>query len=395
MTSRSIRRLAWLPLAVLLAEFATYALLTTRAAHAGVSLARADLPIASVVVTGSVVMSLFGGFLVSRRPGNAVGWLFAVIPCGFWIKGMTDAIAFYAHFARHGAVAGGVVAAWMSGWDYLPAVGTFGSFVFLLFPDGHLPSRRWRPAAWFAVAAIVLPLVDGAFVPGRLGSFAQIRNPYPAPPALAAVVRSARLLAVLLPLSFLVAVASLVARVRSGSAVLRQQVKWVAYVGVFFAIGLASTFVIGFGLPGALAVFAPVCALPVAAVIAIQRYRLFDIDRIISRTVSYALVTAVLVAAFVLVALVPTTLLGGRRAPSWLIAVATLLVAALFRPVRRRVQAAVDRRFNRARYDVERTIESFAARMREETDVSTLGAELEGIVARTMQPAHVSLWLRM
>jgi uncharacterized membrane protein YbhN (UPF0104 family) len=133
----------------------------------------------------------------------------------------------------------------------------------------------------------------------------------------------------------------------------------------------------------------------VAAVIAIQRYRLFDIDRIISRTVSYALVTAVLVAAFVLVALVPTTLLGGRRAPSWLIAVATLLVAALFRPVRRRVQAAVDRRFNRARYDVERTIESFAARMREETDVSTLGAELEGIVARTMQPAHVSLWLRM
>lgn len=389
----SARRIAWMPLVVLLGEFAAYAFLTTRASRAGVGLAHTDLPVATVIIVASVVMSAFGCFLASRRPHNAIGWLFAVIPCGFWIKGMTDAITYYAHFDRHGAVPGGVVAAWMSSWDFIPAVGALGSFVLLLFPDGHLPSRRWRPAAWFAGAAIVVVVLATAFVPGPLTSFTSITNPFRAPGPIASLPNSARAIVLLLPISFLVAVASLVARVRAGTPILRQQVKWVGYAGVLFALGFASTSVIGFHVGGAIAVFGPVCALPVASVIAILRYRLYDIDRLISRTLTYTLVTALVAGVYVLVVLVPTASFGQGRTPSWLIAVGTIVAAAAFRPIRRRVQNAIDRRFNRARYDASGAIEAFAARLRNETDINELTTELEALVRQTMEPAHVSLWL--
>jgi hypothetical protein len=141
-------------------------------------------------------------------------------------------------------------------------------------------------------------------------------------------------------------------------------------------------------------VFGPLCGIPVASAIAIYRYRLFDIDRLISRSVSYALVTAILGGLFVLITLAPTIVAGREDSPDWLIAVATLLIVALFRPVRRRVQGVVDRRFNRARYDATRTIEDFTAHLRDDIDLDALGAELRSVVVRTMQPSHVSLWVK-
>jgi hypothetical protein len=381
-------------LGVVVAEYAGYLYFTVRAADAGVELARSDLILSIPIIVSALILSAVGGLIASKRPRNPIGWLFALIPAGFWLKGLTDGIAYYAHFARRDAVPGGAVAAWMSAWDYIPAIGAF-AFVLLLFPDGRLPSRRWAPVAWIAVAGIAVGILNSAFLAGPLGSFADIRNPYPAPASLQPVIESMGFGFVLLPLSFVAGVASLVVRARSGSAVLREQVKWIAFAGAFFAVGFVSTIVFGFELPEATLLFGSVAAIGVASAFAITRYRLFDIDRLISRTLSYATVTAFLGGMFVFVVLVPTALVGSvGRTPDWLIAIATLVVAALFRPVRRRVQSTVDRRFNRGRYDAVQTIDAFTARLRDEVDMDTLKVDLETLVHHTMEPAHISLWLR-
>lgn len=170
--------------------------------------------------------------------------------------------------------------------------------------------------------------------------------------------------------------------------------KWITLAALFLALGLGGVLVSGrFDAWTAPLVFGPLAGTAIASAIAIRRYRLFDIDRVVSRTVSYAIVTVGLAASFALIALAPTTLLGSAEAPEWLIAAGTLAVVALFRPVRRRVQDTVDRRFNRARYDTARTIETFAARLRDQVDLETLREELAATVATTMHPSHVSVWV--
>lgn len=395
MSKRLTTVLAWLPLAIGIAEILGYFYFTIPAARMGVQLAKDDLRLAPVIIPGAVVLGIVGGFVASRRPRNPIGWLFALAIPIVWLKGLTDGIVFYTHYARNDEVPGGVVAAWMSAWDYIPAVGALGGFVFLLFPDGRLPSRRWAPVAWLAGIGVVSAVVNSAFFEGPLSSFPDISNPYPAPSWLQGPVKALGAGIVLLPTTFLAGVASLVVRARSGSPVLRSQVKWVAYAGTFFAIAFASTLIFGFTLVTATLVFGSIAMLAVASAIAIMRYRLFEIDRLISRTLSYAFISAFLAGLFVLVAVVPTAVVGaGGRTPDWLVAVATLIVAAMFRPVRRRVQSAVDHRFNRGRYDAARTIEAFAARLREEVDIDTVGAELTTVVSETMRPAHATLWLR-
>jgi len=394
-TVRTSRVVTWLPFGVLIAEITAYLVLTGTAARNHIVAARNDLPLGAMIAVASLVMGAVGCIIITKQRGNAIGWLFALIPVGFWVKGSSDAVVYYAHFARHGAVPGGVIAAWMSSWDYLLAIGTLGVFVPLLFPNGRLPSRRWRPVAIVAALVIVNAIVALAFQPGPLDSFHDIRNPFGATGTLGTIVAYQGAGLALLPLAFLVSVSSLVFRARSGSAVLRAQVKWLTFALVFFAFGFASTIFAGFGRLGGLLVFAPVCAVPIASAVAITRYRLFDIDRLISRTLSYAIVTGVLVGVFALLVFLPSAVIGFEgSAPNWLIAAATLTAAVSFRPLRRRVQDVVDHRFNRARYDTARTVDDFAQRLRDEIDIETLTSELVDVVGRSMQPASVSIWLR-
>jgi hypothetical protein len=268
------------------------------------------------------------------------------------------------------------------------SIPTFG---LLLFPDGRLPNKRFRPIAWLAGLAVAAAVVGGALSPDAAGDPA-FRNPLIVLPK---SVDALMLIAIIaLPIAGIGALIGLVSRYRRSKGDARQQIKWFA----FAAIATAALYIgLTVEAKGPLKVlgFIAIPLLPTATAIAILRYRLYDIDRIISRTVAYATVTVFLGGAFALVALVPTALIGaGTKTPEWLIATATLLVVALFRPVRRRVQNSVDHRFNRARYDAEQTIETFSARLRDEVDISTLSEDLEAVVRETMQPAHVSVWVR-
>ncbi len=389
------RYLAWLPLGVELCILAGYLFFVLNAGAAGVFDARNDPKIGVSAFAAALIFSALGGFIAYHHPRNAFGWLLAIVPWFWTLKGLTEAYTWYAVFAptHH---AGGTFTAWLSAFDWLPAIGTSGTILLMIFPDGHLPSRRWRPVAWLAVAAMTLVVISFAFGPGPLTSFGSIRNPLAAPHWLAGPVKAAGAAFPVLFACVLASAASLIVRARTGTATQRQQVKWLAYFsGTLLAIAIILITNGTFDAWRAAILFGALSTIPVASVIAILRYRLYEIDRIISRTLAYAIVTATLAGAYALIALVPTAVFGsGGHVPSGLVAGAVLVAAGIFRPVRRRVQNAVDHRFNRARYDAAHTIDTFAARLRDEVDMDTLKVDLESVVQRTMQPAHVSLWLK-
>ena len=275
----------------------------------------------------------------------------------------------------------------------------------LLFPDGKLPTPRWRPVLWTAVAGIALVATAWTFRPGYFDEAQTASNPLG--------IRGARPLLdlfnavglVVAGCSVVAAIVSLFVRYRRAHGEQRQQLKWLGWAGVWT---IALVFLSGPGyysgmLPSvAERALAPVIVhvfglalalIPLAVAVAVLRYHLWDIDRIISRTLSYAIVTVVVVGVFAVVAVVPSTVLGTANGPDWVIALATLVAAALFRPLLGRVRSAVDHRFNRRRYDAARTVEAFAARLREQIDIDALGTELCAVVNTTMQPSRVSLWL--
>ena len=277
-------------------------------------------------------------------------------------------------------------------------------FLPLLFPDGHLPSPRWRPVLWLGVAQLVFGAIGTAFAPGELelrqGS--GLDNPLGVEGSLseAADLASALLGAV----AVVLAAASVVVRLRRARGTERQQLKWFAYVGVLAAMCLSvavlgsmftddpsggfTAVVVTAWLTGlALVGF----GLPAATGIAILRHRLYDVDVVIRRTLVYGGLTATLGATYLALVLLAGLAVGRSNVA---IAVSTLAVAALFRPALRRIQAIVDRRFYRRRYDAAMTLEAFGARLRDEIDLEALGADLRGVVEDTVQPAHVSLWLR-
>jgi hypothetical protein len=268
----------------------------------------------------------------------------------------------------------------------------------LLFPTGRLPSPRWRPVAVVAGMTTAALMGMTAFQPTiRL----QDQNywvdnpiglawiPVPETSAVGGVLVG------LLAACMVAAVVSLVLRFRRSRGVERQQLKWVVYAGVLLLL----TIPVGEYLPATIgdALFGLIIAfLPVAAGIAILRYRLYDIDRLINRTLVYGLLTAILGLGYAGVVLLLGQLFGGVGGdpPSWAVAGATLSVAALFQPARRRIQAVVDRRFNRRKYDAAKTVEAFSARLRDEVDLDALSAELLAVVDQTMQPTRAWLWLR-
>src|SRR5918992_4018005 len=337
-----------------------------------------------------------GAIIASRRPGNAVGWLFCAIGlCG-------GASIFFAQYGIYALVTNpdslpaGVIATWIATWVWLPSVTLTISFLLLLFPHGRLLSPRWRPVAWLAAGVTAAGVVLLAIVPWDLLD--------PGVPAQNPVgVESLVYLGIAPPVPIfligipttLLSVASLVLRFRHSRGEERQQLKWFVYAGVLIVGALFIPLLV----PGAASSVLQLLVmplLPVAAGVAILRYRLYDIDRIINRTLVYGALTASLAGAYALVALASASL-GTRIAlfdNDLVVAGATLAVAAAFGPLRRRTQAFVDRRFYRSRYDAARTVEGFSARLRDSVDLETLSADLLTTVNRTLHPAHASLWLR-
>jgi hypothetical protein len=347
------------------------------------------------VLSGLILVGFsgVGALVASREPGNAIGWIFcAAALVGVALATLGDAYAWYWLDGHGGSKALAETGAWYGSLGWIPQVLVPITFLLLLFPDGHLLTPRWRPVVWCAGLGIAGAFVTTGLSPGPLDDFPQIENPFGIDSVLIDVAEG---LSVLLLLVGLVgSPISLYLRMRRANAEQRQQIKWLVWAGAVavatFVIG-----VVGYAIWAEwisnVAILASVLGLAVATGIAILRYRLYDIDVVINRTLVYGGLTATLAGAY----LGSVLLLQLVLSPSSDLAVAgsTLAVAALFRPLRHRIQALVDRRFYRRRYDAARTLEHFGVRLRDEVDLDSLGGELRRVVAETMQPAHLSLWL--
>jgi hypothetical protein len=345
---------------------------------------------------GFAAFMVVGALIVAYRPTNAIGWMFSAIALLAFTAGVAAEYAIYTLVTRPGSLPGATFAAWYASWSWYPATTLALVFTPLLFPTGRLLSPRWRPVAWLAGTATAAFTVLAA-LQANLGP---VGDPLIANPIGVAGLENPEestvgvALLVLLTVLMLVAFGSLVIRFRRSRGEERQQLKWFTY-----AAALLPLFVLADFLPGAvgdLASAVPIVFLPVAAGIAILRYRLYDIDRLINRTLVYGLLTALLGGVYAGAVLVLGQLFGGVTGdpPSWAVAGATLAVAALFQPVRRRIQVVVDRRFNRRKYNTAQTIQAYSTRLRDQVDLDTLSTELLAVVDQTMEPTRVSLWLR-
>jgi hypothetical protein len=342
----------------------------------------------------TIAFPVVGALITMKHPGHSLGWLCLVIGFNLALTLFASEYANYSLITSPGSLPGGRVAGWFDNWGFFTFVGPLGTILPLLFPDGRLPSPRWRAALAFSFVAITLGIASSAFVPGPLANFPRVQNPLG--------IRGAEWLEagyIFFPLAFLVASASVVVRFRRAKGDERQQLKWFA----FAASILAATFMfVGLDLlPGRAArvsqdiVTYMFAGLPLSIGIAILKYRLYDIDRIINRTLVYVLVSVVLgLGYYALIILIPLMVSGdeARRSPV-IVAAITLAMAALFRPVRTRVQDLIDRRFNRRKYDAARTIEAFSGRLRDEIDLDALTVHVLEVVNETMEPRHCSLWL--
>jgi hypothetical protein len=352
-----------------------------------------DLLVLVFVSVFALVTVVVGALVVSRQPSNVLGWLLSGI--GAAAAASLPPSLLFEVAPERGADGVLQLVAWFTNWAWilgLPLV----IFVPLLFPDGRLPSRSWRWVAWYGSAAMVVFGAGVALEPGPLADYPEIESPIAIGDRPAEALERAGFL--LAALAFGASVASVVFRYRRSGAVARQQIRCLAAAAAFTAVGVVAgvtatllgaralgnaTFIVGFA------------SIPVAIGVAMLRYRLYEVDRLISRSLTYALVTAVLGAAYV------ALVLGGQAAFSSFagggdlaIAVSTLVVAALFLPLRSRVQHVVDRRFYRSRYDARRTLEAFGTTLRQHVELDALRTDLEGAVRETMQPAHTSVWLR-
>ena len=333
-----------------------------------------------------------GLVLTLRRPANPIGWLYAAaglvwslaIPGDAWLGQL---------LAEHRPLPPAAQLAAVYGeFNWAPATVLGVTLPALLVPDGRLRSRRWRPVAAIAIAAAALVLVGSVLAPVRLED-TSITNPFGLTGPAGAVAGALAAAGTMLWAATMVAsLACVVVRFRSSGGVERQQLRWVAAGAVAAVVGLLA----GAALPQRTVIssilYATVLCIPLAVAVAVLRYRLWDLDRLVSRTVTYAAVTALLVVPYLLILPVATHLAGGSG--SLAVAAATLAAAALFQPLRRRVQGLVDRRFNRRRYDAARTVDGFALRLRDQVDLDALSAELLAVVDHTMQPVGASLWLR-
>jgi hypothetical protein len=323
-----------------------------------------------------------GALLAWKRPENPIGWLLSAIGLAFAVAAFGG---FLAHFPPTLTLA-----KWL-GFLYFLEFGLC-VFVVLLFPTGHLPSRRWRPVAWAAGAGAAGWVLGCAFAPTIITVSPTTRNPAGVTGPAGDIFKLMALGAgVLTAAAGLAAIVSLAFRYRRAGTAERAQLKWLVYAAAVIVVALLAPIQIkSTNLQNAISSGA-VALVPVAIGIAVLRYRLYDIDRVISRTVAYAIITGLLAGVYAGLVLLATQVLGLHTPVA--VAAATLAVAALFTPVRRRVQRAVDRRFNRARYDADQTVAVFAARLKDAIDLDAVRDDLAGVVHQALEPAHVSLWI--
>ena len=348
------------------------------------------------LIAASVMLTypLVGTLLALRRPRNPLGWLLLLLGLGFTLSFFSTEYLGRATISGW-PVPGAVWVAWVSAWAFVPTMSIPLAWIPLLFPTGRVLSRRWVPVAWAVGIVTVAGTTAAALDPVSLdGVGAVFTNPVGVTALEAPIDVINTLLLPAIAILGVLSVASLLLRFRRSQGVERQQLRWFLLATATFLVSLVATFATG--VEGLFIVALVAAAgIPIAVGIAILRYRLYDIDRLISRTIGWAVVTTVLVAVFVGGVVVLQALLAPvTRENTFAVAVSTLVAFALFQPLRRRVQGAVDRRFDRARFDGQRTTAVFADRVRNEVDLMTLRDELVATAADAVRPAGAGLWLR-
>jgi hypothetical protein len=354
----------------------------------------------SIDTVGNIGAPILGGLIASRRPENPYGWVWLGVGLSFALITFVDAYALYALVLEPGSLpAPRTIVTLIAPAGFSVFIALI-PFLFLLFPDGRLPSRRWRFLAWVVVAVGVLLVIFGPLHnSGKGGSgFAPVQDPISVGGAVEQAIGFLIFggVIVLFAASILSAI-SLVFRFRRAAGVERQQIKWVVYAAVLSSAYLMLNFFIS-GLLNTLFSTAASLALYAAIGIAILKYRLYDIDVIINRTLVYATLTGTLALVYfggvTATQALFRTLTSEEQLPQLVVVASTLVIAALFNPLRRRIQSFIDRRFYRRKYDAAKTLEGFSTKLRDETDLEALRGDLVVVVRETMQPAHVSLWLR-
>ena len=348
-----------------------------------------------------VIDATVGALVASRRPANPVGWLLCLWAVAVGASTFTALYAVYALLARDGTLPVGEAAAWITAWILPIIIGLQISYL-LLFPTGRLPSYRWRWLAWLTGIFVVVGVITSAFAPDAyFGALGPIRNPL----GIEGFTEIwTALLVTMAPLLYGATALSVLVRLRGSVGVERQQIKWFAYAVAIYAAATAlnvATFGVDgprwFELTGAVIFAAAGNLITISIGIAILRYKLFDIDIIINRTLVYGSLMAMLALVYFGCVTAGQALLGAvtgqQRLPQIAIVASTLAVAALFNPLRKRLQKFIDKRFYRSKYDAAKTLEEFGTALREATDLDDLRDEVTGVIRETVQPVYVSFWL--